>query len=126
MFSVYCEAAPLSSGFLFKEGVAGVQRIANAQLGMSRRSHVSSTSILFQVTPLRDTPDRPALMKVHTRRPEGGDALVDAAILQRTINRLRRSALVPRGLHRFVTHEEADRWMTRQMAATHAHRSSKT
>jgi len=61
-----------------------------------------------------------------SRRPEGEDHLRDAAILQRTINRLRGRDLVPRGVYRFATHEEADRWMIQQMAATHARRSSKT
>ncbi len=61
-----------------------------------------------------------------SRRPEGEDPLRDIAILQRTINRLRGHDLVPRGVYRFATHEEADRWMIQQMAATHARRSSKT
>ncbi len=50
----------------------------------------------------------------------------DSAILQRTLNRLRGPGLVPRGVYRFTTHEEADTWMTRQIAATHARRSSTT
>jgi hypothetical protein len=31
-----------------------------------------------------------------------------------------------RGVYRFALHEEADEWMIRAIAATHAHRSSKT
>jgi hypothetical protein len=58
-------------------------------------------------------------------RPEGEDVLRDIAALQRTMNRLRGGALVPKGLYRFARHEEADRWMIRQIAATHARRSSK-
>ena len=65
-------------------------------------------------------------MKRVSRRRQGQDAVRDAAILQRTINRLRGGALVPRGVYRFRTHEEADEWMTREMASTHARRSSKT
>ena len=65
-------------------------------------------------------------MKRISRRPEGEDALRDAEILQRTLNRLRGPALVPRGLYRFSTHEEADQWMLREMARTHARLSSKT
>lgn len=61
-----------------------------------------------------------------SRRREGADLLRDVAILQRTINRLRGGALVPRGVYRFRSHEEADEWMTRQIARTHARRSSKT
>jgi hypothetical protein len=61
-----------------------------------------------------------------SRRPEGQDVIRDIAILQRTINRLRGGDLVPRGVRRFHSHEEADAWMMRQMASTHARRSSKT
>jgi len=46
--------------------------------------------------------------------------------MQRTMNRLRGGALVPRGVYRFATHEEADEWMVRMIANTHAHLSSKT
>ncbi|MGI0148083.1 MAG: hypothetical protein ACREDF_00935 [Thermoplasmata archaeon] len=34
--------------------------------------------------------------------------------------------LVPRGVFRFASHEEADAWMTRQIVATHARQNSKT
>src|ERR1041385_7748760 len=61
-----------------------------------------------------------------SRRPEGDDSLSDAAILQRTMNRLRGLALIPRGIYRFRDHEEADEWMIRTIAATHARLSSKT
>jgi len=75
-------------------------------------------------SPATGTPDLP--IKRVSRRREGQDVVRDAAILQRTINRLRGGDLVPRGVYRFRTHEEADIWMTRQMASTHARRSSKT
>jgi hypothetical protein len=65
-------------------------------------------------------------MKVVSRRSPGEDPVRDIAILQRTLNRLRGPALVPRGVYRFATHEEADAWMTRQIVATHARLSSKT
>ena len=61
-----------------------------------------------------------------SRRPPGSDSVRDAAILQRTLNRLRQGALVPKGVYRFVRHEEADEWMIRQIASTHARLSSKT
>lgn len=61
-----------------------------------------------------------------SRRLEGQDVIQDISILQRTINRLRGGDLVPRGVYRFRSHEEADAWMMRQMASTHARRSSKT
>lgn len=64
-------------------------------------------------------------MIVHSRRQPGADSLGDAAILQRTLNRLRHRSLVPKGVFRFESHEEADRWMIRQMAATHARLNSK-
>ena len=35
-------------------------------------------------------------------------------------------ALVPRGVYRFSSFEEADAWMTRMMARTHVSRSSTT
>ena len=50
----------------------------------------------------------------------------DAAAMQRTVNRLRGVGLIPRGVYRFREHEEADEWMTRTIAATHARLSSKT
>lgn len=74
--------------------------------------------------PTTGVPDLP--IRRVSRRREGQDVPRDAAILQRTINRLRGGDLVPRGVYRFHTHEEADAWMTRQMASTHARRSSKT
>ena len=46
--------------------------------------------------------------------------------MQRTMNRLRGVGLVPRGVYRFALHEEADEWMIRTIANTHAHLSSKT
>lgn len=66
------------------------------------------------------------MMKHVGRRCEGGDPVRDAAILQRTINRLRGGHLVPRGVYRFRTHEEAREWMIREMARTHARRRSRT
>jgi hypothetical protein len=65
-------------------------------------------------------------MRRISRRPEGDDPIVDAAIRQRTMNRLRGPALIPRGVYRFRDHEEADEWMIRTIAGTHAHLSSKT
>lgn len=59
-------------------------------------------------------------------RQEDGDVVAELRTLQRTMNRLRGAALVPRGLYRFRSHEEADRWMMREIASTHARQSSKT
>ena len=47
--------------------------------------------------------------------------------LQRTMADLRGTgAVVPRGVYRFTSFEEADAWMTRTMARTHASLRSKT
>jgi hypothetical protein len=65
-------------------------------------------------------------MRRISRRAEGEDIVRDAAALQRTVNRLRGTGLIPRGVYRFAEHEEADEWMIRTIAATHARLSSKT
>lgn len=47
-------------------------------------------------------------------------------VLQRTLAALRGTgAVVPRGVYRFTSFEEADAWMTRMMARTHANLKSK-
>jgi hypothetical protein len=47
--------------------------------------------------------------------------------LQRTLAACRATgAVVPRGVYRFNSFEEADAWMTRTMARTHANLRSKT
>ena len=47
--------------------------------------------------------------------------------LQRTLADVRGTGvIVPRGVYRFKTFEEADAWMTRMIARTHANRKSKT
>ncbi len=65
------------------------------------------------------------IKKVHGRR-EGDDVLQDIEILQRTVDELRGCGLIPRGVYRFRTHEEADEWMMRQIAANHARHGSRT
>ena len=64
-------------------------------------------------------------MRRVSKRPEGEDIIRDAAALQRTVNRLRGVGLVPRGVYRFATHEEADEWIIKTIAETHARLSSK-
>ncbi len=64
-------------------------------------------------------------MRRISKRADGDDVLRDAAAMQRTMNRLRGGALIPRGVYRFAGHEEADEWMIRTIADTHAHLSSK-
>jgi hypothetical protein len=59
-------------------------------------------------------------------RREQENVLRDIDILQDTMNQLRGCGLIPRGVYRFRTHEEADEWMMRQIAANHARHASKT
>lgn len=65
------------------------------------------------------------IKKIRERR-EGDDVLRDIEILQRTVDELRGCGLVPRGVYRFRTHEEADERMMRQIAANHARHASRT
>jgi hypothetical protein len=52
---------------------------------------------------------------------------MDSLQLQRTLAVLRGTgALVPRGVYRFATFDEADEWMTRTMARTHVNLKRKT
>lgn len=64
-------------------------------------------------------------MKVVTKRKGIEDPVEDSRILQRTLNRIRGNALVPAGVYRFRTFEEADQWMIKMIANTHVRRSSK-
>ena len=64
-------------------------------------------------------------MKVVTKRKGSDNPIEDARILQRTLNRIRKYALVPRGVYRFKTFEEADQWMIKMIARTHVRRNSK-
>jgi hypothetical protein len=65
-------------------------------------------------------------MKTLGKRKIEGRPLKDAEILLRTIRRLRGDALTEKGVFRFKTHEEADRWMTKMIANIHARLSCKT
>ena len=76
--------------------------------------------------PGKDLPVTRENIRVYSKRTAPGDPIVDGAILQRTINRLRGTGVAPRGVFRFQSHEEAERWQIRQLAALHARRSSKT
>lgn len=69
-----------------------------------------------------------ALGKVVGRRKgRQANLWADADRLQRTFRALRGSdRLVPRGVYRFATFEEADHWMIQMMARTHARQTSKT
>ena len=66
------------------------------------------------------------MIVVGNRRTEG-DRWDDAARLSRTARFLRGDAtLVPRGVYRFASFDEADAWMTLEMIATHERRSRPT
>jgi hypothetical protein len=66
-------------------------------------------------------------MKVVGRRKVGLTTPEDADRLLRTAWAVRGTdKLVPKGLYRFRSFEEADEWMRRTMASTYAHLRSKT
>ena len=63
-------------------------------------------------------------MKIVGRRVGFRSSWDDFDALMRTAAALRRTdCLVPRGVYRFASHEEADLWMRRTTARTHARRS---
>ena len=64
--------------------------------------------------------------KTYTRRSSRQNTVADCKTLQRTINRLRGVGIATRGVYRFESYEEAERWQIHQMARIHARRSSKT
>jgi hypothetical protein len=65
-------------------------------------------------------------VKVVGTRHEGVSPVADQAALARTAALLRARHLVPRGIYRFSSFEEADAWMTDMMLSTRARRSPKT
>ncbi|HWC66067.1 MAG TPA: hypothetical protein VG777_08285 [Thermoanaerobaculia bacterium] len=64
--------------------------------------------------------------KIVGRRVQGGDPVREAKTLQHTMIELRGSRLVPRGVYRFRTHQEADEWMSREIVNTLVRRKSRT
>jgi len=66
-------------------------------------------------------------MVVVGNRSERGDPWADQGRLARTAAVLRGGAgLVPRGVYRFSSFEEADQWMTKMMIAARERRSPTT
>ncbi|MDO8795591.1 MAG: hypothetical protein Q7J25_13335 [Vicinamibacterales bacterium] len=66
-------------------------------------------------------------MRVVGTRHINTSPMADQAALARTTALLRGTArLVPRGVYRFSSFEEADAWMTQMMLRTHAHPSRTT
>lgn len=72
-----------------------------------------------------EVPYTATAMKTVSRRTRKTNTLRDARTLQRTINRLRGHALVPRGVYRFTSHKDSQQWMIRTMARTHARQKLK-
>jgi hypothetical protein len=65
--------------------------------------------------------------KVIGRRKMGKGGWTASTRLQGTMAALRRTgALVPRGVYRFLSFDEADEWMIRMTARTHVSLKSKT
>ncbi len=63
---------------------------------------------------------------VGTRRVDG-ESLADQGRLARTAALLRGTAwLIPRGVYRFDSFDEADAWMNEMILRTHEHLSRKT
>jgi len=65
-------------------------------------------------------------MKVIFKKLRTPDAIRDAKILLKTMNKLRKYALVPKGVYKFRAFEEANRWMIKTMASTHVRLNLKT
>ncbi|MDO8518535.1 MAG: hypothetical protein Q7T11_00030 [Deltaproteobacteria bacterium] len=65
-------------------------------------------------------------MKVFTKRHGKPDKIEEARRLMTLVRRLRGDALVPKGVYRFKTMEEANQWMLQKMASTRAFLNSKT
>ncbi|MBI1870853.1 MAG: hypothetical protein HYS07_06650 [Chlamydiae bacterium] len=65
------------------------------------------------------------MMKLITKRFGKVDFFRDVSILLRTINKLRKGALIPKGVYRFSSMEEADQWMIKAIVTTHVRLNSK-
>jgi hypothetical protein len=66
-------------------------------------------------------------VKIVGSRHTDASPMADQAALAKTAALLRGTAdLVPRGVYRFSSFEEADAWMTRMLLRTHEHPSRKT
>lgn len=78
-----------------------------------------------QITALYLTTMSEWTMKVFTKRHGKEDPVKEAAGMLQIIRRLRGDPLIPKGVYRFETLDEADQWMIKKMASTHARLSSK-
>lgn len=60
-----------------------------------------------------------------TKRKINSDPVRDSSIMQRTINKLRNFALLPKGVYRFKSFSEANQWLIKKIANTRARLNSK-
>lgn len=81
---------------------------------------------LWKISKGRAISDNRDFIKTATKRKLTVDSISDARILLRTIQSLRCKELVPKGVFRFKTFEEADEWMIKMMVDTLVHRRLKT
>lgn len=65
-------------------------------------------------------------IKVISRRKVNPDPVRDSSILQRTINKLRNYALIPKGVYHFNSFKEADQWLIKEIVSTRVRLNSKT
>ena len=65
-------------------------------------------------------------MKVVGNRIGKSDPVDDATRSQRFLNQINPHGFIPKGVYRFSSFKEADRWMIEQMASTHVFLKSKT
>jgi hypothetical protein len=65
-------------------------------------------------------------MKSVGKRQISAQSLADQGRLARTAVALRGAGLVPRGVYRFRSFDEADAWMTRMLVRSRARRNRKT
>ena len=76
--------------------------------------------------PTRCACDNRPMRSVGTRRVDG-ESLADQGRLARTAALVRGTAwLVPRGVYRFASFDEADAWMNEMVLRTHEHLNRKT
>ena len=66
-------------------------------------------------------------MKVLGKCRDGtGDPVKEMRIFQETVTKLRKNGLAPKGLYRFRSHEEADKWMIKNLINSRVPLKSKT
>lgn len=64
--------------------------------------------------------------KILTKRFGKQDSIEEMGQLQELFNEIKNFLLVPRGVYKFKSYEEADQWMIKTMVSTHVSQNSKT